>query len=263
MPTTATLTAAAAVYWKVPVAMYHIITPKAPDTALVGLFVRTSEFDAQLKAAAAKGIRTITAHDLNASIAARVAIPSKVMVLSFDDGRVELFNYAWPIMQKYGTSLMFDGTKWAARDINADGVADKGYIGSFFIIVGRISSQYLTFDQDAILAKAGNEISNHTNSHVNVATYHGSGLFAQIVTAGHKIETQLAKRGVATPDTTFVYPYGDTSTEAVNLLRANDYGMAFTTVMGIAHSGQNRLLLPRVRVNRGESATTFLKAMGF
>lgn len=282
MPTQVTPMASAALAWKVPVAMYHIVTPNAPDTSISGLFVRSSEFDAQMRAAAAKGVRTITAHDLNASVRGGIPIPRKVMVLTFDDGRVESIRYAWPIMQKYGSSLMFNGTAWVARDMNLDGVADKGYIGSFFVIVGRGGGNYLTYDQEAALATAGNEISNHTNSHVDVAAYHGSALFSQVVTAGRRLESEMAKRGVlhtisaggvVSPGltavvsepvdvTTFVYPYGDTATEAVNLLRANGYGMAFTTVPGIASSGQNMLLLPRVRVNRGESSSTFLKSMG-
>jgi peptidoglycan/xylan/chitin deacetylase (PgdA/CDA1 family) len=254
---------ARAITWRVPIAMYHIVTPLAPDTTNTDLFVRTSEFDAQLKLAAAKGIRTITAHDMGASIAANVAIPAKTMVLSFDDGRLESIKYAWPIMQEYGSSLVFTGTKWIARDVNHDGRADPGYIGTFYVIVGRHNSDSLSFDQEATLAKAGNEIANHTNSHVDVRMYHGAALTAQVTTAGHTLETEMAKRGVTTTVTTFAYPYGYTSTEAVNLLTANGYTIAVSTVEGIAHSGQNLLLLPRVRVSRGQTAAKFVASLGY
>ena len=249
--------------WRVPIAMYHIVTPLAPDTTNPDLFVRSSEFEAQLKAAAAKGIRTITAHDLGASIAANIAIPAKTMVLSFDDGRVESITYAWPIMQKYGSSLVFTGTNWIARDMNKDGRADTGYVGTFYVIVGRHDGNSLSFDQEATLARAGNEIANHTNSHIDVRIDHGAALTAQVITAGHTIVTELAKRGVTTTVTTFAYPYGYTSTEAVNLLKAGGYTLAFTTVEGIAHHGQNQLLLPRVRVSRGQTAAKFLVSLGY
>ncbi len=96
--------------------MYHIVTPKAPDSSLAEpVRAKSTQFDAQMKAAAAKGIRTITSHDLAASVTAGVAIPAKTMVLTFDDGRVEMLTYAWPIMQKYGTSLLSSTARGRCR----------------------------------------------------------------------------------------------------------------------------------------------------
>ena len=192
-----------------------------------------------MKAAAAKGIRTITSHDLAASVTAGVAIPAKTMVLTFDDGRVEMLTYAWPIMQKYGTSRYLpDGRGWLARDMNADGVAvEKGYIGSFFVIFGRSGDKYLTFDQEAKIARGGNEF--RVIRLVSVAAYHGAALLKQTITAGHRLEDELRFCAVVTgmvttkgarkpivrgvpanrpvPVMMFVYPYGLTSNEAVNL----------------------------------------------
>ncbi len=249
--------------WRVPVAMYHIVTPLRPDTANTALFVRSSEFDAQLKAAAADGIRTITAHDLGASIAARIAIPAKVMVLSFDDGRAELIKYAWPIMQKYGSSLVFTGRGWLPLDRNRDGVPDRGYIGTFYVIPGEHGGHYLTYDQWAVLAAAGNEIGDHTLHHVDLRTLHGTQLTDALLGAARTIQSELAIRGISTTVATLAYPFGFSSGEAVQLLRLHGYTVAFTTVEGIAHTGEDLLLLPRVRIARGETPKQFMVGLGW
>ncbi len=251
-------------HWRVPVLLYHIITPAVPAGADGSLYVRASEFEAQMRAAAARGIRAITARDMAASIRAGVPIPARTMVLTFDDGREEIFRYARPIMARYGSSLEFRNGRWTPLDANGDGVPDQGYIGTLFVIDGRQIGGFLSFDQMAVLARAGYEIANHTRGHVPVSDYHGTALFDRIVVAGTDLSAAMAERGAGSgPTATFAYPFGAVSAEAEAVLRAAGYRAAFTTDSAVAHTGQNLLLLPRVRVRLGESAADFLRSMGY
>lgn len=106
----------------------------------------------------------------------------------------------------------------------------------------------MSWTQAATMAAHGMEIANHTISHVDVRNYHGTSLATQINQAAATIETRLASRGVATRVRTFAYPYGKTSTEAHNLLKARNYTLAVTTASGKVPTGGDPLYAPRIRV---------------
>lgn len=48
-----------------------------------------------------------------------------------------------------------------------------------------------------------------------------------------------------------------------NLMRKLGYLTAAIAGVGIAHSGQDLLLLPRVRVSRGQSTAKFVASLGY
>ena len=232
---------AAASAIRVPVLMYHRFAQEAPaGTRFPDLYVTPSAFDAQLSALNARGWHTITAAALGEAIRARTALPARTFVISVDDGHVNGYTIAWPIMQRYG------------------------FVGTFYVVTGHMGDPgFLTWDMAAALAAAGNEIANHTVSHVSLPSFHGAALAAQIDDAGSAIQTQLALRGVTTTVQTFAYPYGHTSPEATRLLAARGYTLAVTTVFGdVPISSAEPLLYPRVRVSRGESVQTVLATLG-
>jgi peptidoglycan/xylan/chitin deacetylase (PgdA/CDA1 family) len=225
----------------VPVLMYHrIVEDVPPASTLPGLYVTPEAFDAQLSALWARGWHTITAAALGEAIAARREEPAKTFVISVDDGHADGYTTAWPIMRKYG------------------------FMGTFYVVPGHIGrSGFLTWDMAAALARQGNEIANHTMDHVSLPSYHGAALAAQIDDAALAIQDQLATRGVSTTVTTFAYPHGYWSPEAMALLASHGYTLAVTTVSGIGSTlGATRLLYPRVRVSRGEVLATFLANVG-
>lgn len=226
---------------RVPVLMYHLIVENPPPTSTVpDLYVTPEAFDAELGALWARGWHTITAAALGEAIRARREVPARSFVISFDDGHADGWTTAWPIMQKYG------------------------FVGTFYVVPGHIGGAgFLTWDMVAALARAGNEIANHTMDHVSLPSYHGAALATQVDDAARAIEDQLAVRGVATTVTSFAYPYGQWSLEAMALLAWRGYTLAVTTVFGTGSTrGAEPLLYPRVRVSRGESVQTFLANVG-
>lgn len=233
--------AAGATTIRVPVLMYHRIAQEPPaGSRFPDLYVTPAAFDAQLSALKARGWHTITAAALGEAIRARQPVPAGTFVITLDDGHVDGFTAAWPIMQKYR------------------------FVGTFFVVTGHIGHVgFLTWDMSAALAGAGNEIANHTMSHDSLPSDHGAALVAQIDDAASAIQTQLALRGVPTTVRTFAYPYGHTSPEATQLLAERGYDLAVTTVFAtVPMLSAEPLLYPRVRVSRGETTGTFLATLG-
>jgi len=222
---------------KVPVLMYHLVDPVVGSN-LAGLVVDPAVFNAEMAALYANGWRTITAADLGRRLATHAYIPDKSFVITFDDGNVDDYTYAFPILQKYG------------------------FVASFYLITGRTGHPgNISWDQAATMARAGDEIANHTVWHKDVLYIHGSTLASEIGDAANSITTNLAARGLTVTVTTFAYPMGGFDAEAENYLRAHGYTAAFTEVSGAVRAGQNVEELPRVRVPRGYNAADLLAAM--
>lgn len=90
----------------VPVLMYHHVTPEGGS-----LSCSVRNFDSQLKALVKRGYHTLTAEQF-ARFLKGEPVPEKSVVLTFDDGYLNNFVYAHPILQKYNLhALMFLITK--------------------------------------------------------------------------------------------------------------------------------------------------------
>ncbi len=218
----------------VPVLMYHLVSDPPPGAPYPGLYVRPSMFNAQMRALHDGGWRTITAGELGAAMAARRSVPARTIVIMFDDGYVDNYTVAFPILQSYGFRATFS-------------------------VVARGGPSMMTAQQLAIMVQAGMEIGNHTMDHKNVANLSGSPLAVQITGGALRIETRLASQGVTVHPTTFVYPSGHVGQAALALLAQLHYTDAFTEVPGFAVIGRTSpLLIPRVRVSRFETLQEFL-----
>jgi peptidoglycan/xylan/chitin deacetylase (PgdA/CDA1 family) len=227
----------------VPVLMYHDFGEPPAGTRLRDLWLPTSAFADQLAALKARGWTTITAAQLGRAMQSGARVPARTFVISIDDGRVNNFTEAFPVLQRYG------------------------FVATFYIPAGLPGtpgqSSRMSYDQLAILANAGMEIANHTMTHASLPRVDATQLATEITGAGERLRSELAARGVTTDITTFAYPYGRVSPAATELLARDGYTLAVTTVAGEARIGLTaQLLCPRVRVHGAETLPRFLATMG-
>jgi peptidoglycan/xylan/chitin deacetylase (PgdA/CDA1 family) len=161
-------------------------------------------------------------------------VPAKSIVITFDDGNMDGYTNAFPILQQLGMVATFN--------VVASGGGDR-----------------MTWSDMATMARAGMEIANHTLNHRNVSYRTGSSLWLQIGVADQRIRTNLAALGVFTGVTTFAYPVGKVGPAAVALLASLHYTLAFTEVEGWVRIGAtDPLRAPRVRVGPSLSAAGLL-----
>ena len=64
---------------------------------------------------------------------------------------------------------------------------------------------------------------------------------------------EICKNGAA-----FAYPYGDYTDSCVQIVKDAGFLCAVTTKYGRAYPGDNPLLLPRMRMSRGQSLEEFI-----
>lgn len=83
---------------QVPVFLYHQIDPQAEGD----ISITPEHFEAQITALAEAGYTAVLPEDLQAYVNQGKALPEKPILITFDDGYLSNYEYAWPILEKYG-----------------------------------------------------------------------------------------------------------------------------------------------------------------
>ena len=88
----------------IPVFMYHsvgIVNNNWHDSFLT---ISYKDFESQLKYFKDSGYTTIGLDDLERYMFSESSLPRKTIILTFDDGYLDNYIYAYPLMKKYGFS---------------------------------------------------------------------------------------------------------------------------------------------------------------
>jgi peptidoglycan/xylan/chitin deacetylase (PgdA/CDA1 family) len=83
-----------------PIAMYHSVKPSVPAGNVLTVSVKA--FDRQMQFLKNNKYAVMTLDKAAALIAQRKKIPARALVITFDDGEVDNYLYAFPILKKYG-----------------------------------------------------------------------------------------------------------------------------------------------------------------
>lgn len=196
-----------------PILVYHHIVPGHAQTPL---FVTPDGFEQQLRFLKDNGYQTVSFDDLADCIEYGIPLPDRPVILSFDDGWQNQFQYAFPLLQKYG------------------------FTGTFYIVSGYVDGQnFMTLPQLKALVAAGNTIGSHSRSHPALPSI-GSPqrLKEEIVGSKDWLEQHL---GV--PITTFAYPYGSYTPAVMALVKAAGYRTARTVDDGTHYTADNLEML--------------------
>ncbi|MCX5780123.1 MAG: polysaccharide deacetylase family protein [Firmicutes bacterium] len=205
--------------------MYHEI--KDGPSAL---YVAADNFRAQMLYLRDNGFNVITMTQAQALLA-QGQIPAKTVVITFDDGYVSVFNNAWPILQ----ALNFRATVYV--------------ISSFSGLYN-----YLTWDQIKIMQAGGIEIGSHTKTHPALTTVSSAQLTDEIAGSKQVLEEQL---GV--PIYSFCYPTGAFNQYTPQVVKGAGYTSAVTIVNRSATAQDDSFLIPRIRVSKSTSISSFAK----
>lgn len=221
---------------KVPILMYHYIRVVTDPNDGMGfrLSVTPADFAAQMGWLAANGYHPITLEDLNAYLSGTRGLPSKPVILTFDDGYADFYNTALPILR--------------AHDFVAVEYVVSGFMGW---------PGYMSADQILEANRVwGIEIGSHTATHVNLTTQSADGLLSQLTASKHALETLLGH-----PVLSFCYPGGRFNSSAMAAVQAAGYRDATTTQPGLAHTLADRYAWGRLRISGGESLDEFAWAV--
>jgi peptidoglycan/xylan/chitin deacetylase (PgdA/CDA1 family) len=215
--------------------MYHYISVPPPDADVyrMDLSVRPENLDAQMAWLAQNGYTTITMKELLYHLSLGWPLPEKPIVLTFDDGYRDAYEFAYPILQKYG------------------------FVGTFFIITDRVTYNepaHVSWDQIIEMHNAGMDIQSHSRTHPDLRSLSDEQLLWQILGSKEAIEARLDNQVRF-----FCYPSGRYDDDAVQALQDFNYWAAVTTGYGATHAFEDRFTLNRIRIRGADSLALFIE----
>lgn len=239
----------------VPVLMYHHVGP-AP-----GLVTITPEnFRAQMRWLAGHGYTTIGCDDLARFFQGK-PLPAKSVLLTFDDGYLDNYVFAHPILAEFGlkaalfiiTSRIGDGTARACAgegtlpDTPAHGICKAA------VQAGRADAVMLRWSEIERMRTAGTfEFHSHTHTHARWDHSEADPVVRQTRLGEDLAQsraTLLRRLGHATPHLCWPQGYFDPAYVATAL--AQGFTMLYTTLPGTNSATQDPLQLRRVVVKDG------------
>jgi peptidoglycan/xylan/chitin deacetylase (PgdA/CDA1 family) len=201
---------------EIPILVYHHVVPGHASPVL---YVTPEAFEQQLKYLQSGGYRSVSFADLADCLEYGAPLPERPVIISFDDGWENQFQYGFPLLQKYGFSA------------------------TFFVVTGYLDHpNFMTVDQLKTMIAAGMVIGDHSRTHPALPSI-GNPQRLKDEIAGSKawLEAQL---GIAID--TFAYPYGSYTQATVAAVKAARYRTARTVDSGTHAALDNMETLPAV-----------------
>ena len=223
----------------VPILMYHEIAARPQTTS--PLAVAPAAFAAQLAYLHYHGYNTVTFADAAAALAGKGGqLPTRPVVLTFDDGFADFHREVLPLLRNYGfTATVFVTTGW---------IADAGGHRS-----GHQPGQMLSWNQICEAAGAGVEIGAHSHGHPQLDQIMPRQLLAR---AGYSARP-CSKTGSARPCPAWPIPSVTPAQGCGRRRAATGYRHACAVANAMARPDGDRYALPRLTVRASTSQTRF------
>ena len=195
-----------------------------------------TDFDAQLTHLETAGYTTITPDQLNSYLRGVDNLPSKPVLITFDDGYSDQLK-AFALLQKHhmkATFYVIIGGATSRWCIGIERKFDQGY---------PCGDSYLNWNEIKTLDASGLiTIGSHTLDHLALGSRSADIQREQIFDSKKILEDELGH-----PVTTFSYPYGSFNATTVALVQEAGYTTAVSTIAGVGARLDNIYTLPRIR----------------
>lgn len=206
-----------------PVLMYHFFYDKNVSSGKDNNYMEISDFENQIKYLTDNNFYFPTWQEVEDYIDGKISLPDKSVVITVDDGDDSFFELAVPIIQKYNAkATSFVITSWYGYRANNKQV--------------NISYQ----------------------SHSDCMHEGANGKGVMLSWSYDKILEDVKQSSQTLGGSTvFCYPFGHYNDLDKRVLKDAGYRLAFTTEGGRVYKGSDKFALPRVRMSKGVSLSTF------
>lgn len=220
-PLTATMVADSENGTKVMVLNYHKI-----DDSFISLAVRPEDFAYQMKYLHDNGYHTISPDELYESLAGTGELPENPVLITFDDGYLDNYTNAYPILKKYGfKATIFVITSFLGKD-----------------------KHYITWDQAREMNAYGIDIESHTVDHKSMTDLTDEQLRTELVESKKEAEEEMGH-----PVDYMAYPTGTYNLHIAEMVKEAGYKAAFTIKYGNVDKASNIYALERVPIFHTEN----------
>jgi len=204
--------------------MYHridLVKPTLPEITQ-RLTVDPRDFAAQMRWLKRHGFHAVTQLQAFDALERNARLPSKPIMITFDDGYRDVLVKASPILRR----LHMPATAYVITDR-----------------LGGVLPDFLTWRQLHMLERRGFSIGSHTASHPDLTTLDDTQAYAQLRRSRNALQRHLGH-----PVQWFAYPAGAENGHVVALARRAGYVLAVTTQPGAHQSGADPLELHRFEI---------------
>jgi peptidoglycan/xylan/chitin deacetylase (PgdA/CDA1 family) len=219
----------------VPILMYHNLRdlPAGASELDRTWTVAPKNFEAQVEWLSAHGFHTISMGQLVAHLNRKSPLPTKPIVISFDDGWVEQYTVAFPILRK------------------------RNFIGTFFVYTNPVGrNHYLSWEQLKEMTLTGMDIQAHTITHPHLRTIAASEAQREISESKKTLESKLGKPVVA-----LSYPFGEYNAAIIEMTKRAGLESAVTLATGYRQRADELFTLHRIRVSYDDTLDEFAKRL--
>ena len=184
---------------KIPVLLYHNFLVTIPDSDHDNYINTPKSFEENIKTLLENGYTIISMSELNKANNGEIELPSKPILITFDDGYYSNYEYIYPILKNYNAKA------------------------SIFVVTDRIGKEingikYLGWNECLEMQNSGLvEIFSHSKRHVFYDKLPAREIRDDVVKSYKTIEQNLDKRDFKA----FAYPYGAYTKETVLALKNN------------------------------------------
>ncbi|MGD3107453.1 polysaccharide deacetylase family protein [Streptomyces sp. YGL11-2] len=222
----------------VPILMYHAVT-LAPVPAMRELSVTPEAFADQMAVLAARGFTPLTTGALAAAWRDGGPLPSRPVLITFDDGYAGVHRHALPVLARHGyPATLFAATGWL-RGRHATGSAPDTMLG---------------WDEIRELAAAGVEIGGHSHHHPSLDAVGEERLWQEVARC-----REIIAEETGTAPESFAYPYGHSSGRVRRTVRALGFRQALAVRNALAEPRQGPYALARLTVRRHTGIEEFAR----
>jgi peptidoglycan/xylan/chitin deacetylase (PgdA/CDA1 family) len=219
---------------EVPVLCYHQIREfRATDSKTAKDYIVTvADFRAQMQILADSGYHAIIPDQLYDYLTTGKALPSKPVMITFDDTRLDQYTAALPELNKHG------------------------FKGVFFIMTVSLGRPgYMSKEQVKELADEGHTVGSHTYDHQNVKKYVAEDWQQQVQKPSKQLEAITGK-----PVEYFAYPFGLWNKDAIAGLKNYKFKAVFQ-LSDRRDENDPLYSIRRVIIPGGWSANSMLRCM--
>ncbi len=196
-------------------------------------YVEKREFAWQMRALKRAGYTAITFAQLADALDGRYPLPARPILLTFDDGYLNLKDNVHPLLSALGFPYTVFLVAGKVGQTN-DWVAAEGYQPTPLLGWSDIRDMQ---------AGGGVSFQAHTLTHPRLTQ-----LPAEDVRRELQDSKALLEHELQAPADVLCYPYGDHNKSVINQARDAKYTLAVTTQTGRVRAQDNRLRLPRISV---------------
>ncbi|MGE5223696.1 MAG: polysaccharide deacetylase family protein [Omnitrophica WOR_2 bacterium] len=207
-----------------PILLYHHVSDETANRYVVPV----QTFKEQMQALDDWGYTTITMTLLVDALVNGARLPPRPIVISFDDGNLDIYENAFPIMQEFH------------------------FVGVTYIIANRLEARdYVSAKQLKKMIAAGWEVGSHSSAHSDLTANHN-------IVRYEVLQSRLdLEEALGVPVKTFAYPYGLMDPYVVQ--KVQDYGYRAAVGLGVQveHTWSTLYYLSRREVQSDYNMDTF------